>query len=908
MKNLKKVLSLALAFAMVLGLCIGASAAQDVTTLKDWSEVENKSAATLLGAFNIMQGDDEGNFRPNDNVTRTEAAKMISVALWGGNDDVALYNAGNIGGYTDVVAGSWYMGYVNYMTVQSIVTGKGEGVFDPNGTVTGYELLKMCLVSLGYSPETEGMTGAGWDVRTMALATKPGFQNLTANTTVTNWNAPLSRTNAAQIIANMIYRETVIYSLTSGVGGNATSRVTGTGTTFAEAVLGMTQRVGTLVANEYGTTDPTKTIDKEAKNYNGENTIVEFAEVKDGTTVVAKALTAKIEMTSTAADVGGKVAAFIVDGKTVVSASIVPSTEVAPKFNKADGKLTNIDKTTDFELTVMINGEAAENGETDLIGDSKIYTVNATTGAMTVNNDAEVKFLDTNDDGYIDTVKAYKYDAVAEVKADDAKTKETGDSYTIGSDKILKSACDFEAKKGDRVAMFEMPEGNVFSATAKSYHGYVLEAVEGKVTRVSAPADGTTLSTNVYVDGVKYTNTVDGLSIGDEGTFYLYANGVIAASAAKSTVVADNYALIYDAGFNSTTGTQVGASSSTSIEVAAVLPDGTDKVFQVAKIFKTTTSGDTETNTALTKDEVEALVDGTNFDSSNTDGKFFADIKAGTTNPIVKYSLNEDGKINLYISKVGAGSVAENAQITTGAAKVDNKFMTSKTVTFVKTSKADEAEKWVVYTGLTVPTGKITSAAATAVLTNLYGSNDGISYMAISELTIGGEKSGLFYVLSTSDIIGTANGKTTYVVDVYSYEDNKVNTNVQYTLEDDTNVGAKGGIYKNFSASNGFTNAVETTGNTIGYITSADNSVIGVTAAEGTTATPFVLTKDTVIIYVDGEDTTKLDIADVDAQMSAADAEAADADTYRVLVVNGTGDNAGNAAIVVVYADVQSNS
>ena len=70
MNNLKRILSLALASVMLVGMMVvGASA----TSYPDDENIVNKEAVDTLQALGIMKGDDKGNFNPTNSLKRCEA-------------------------------------------------------------------------------------------------------------------------------------------------------------------------------------------------------------------------------------------------------------------------------------------------------------------------------------------------------------------------------------------------------------------------------------------------------------------------------------------------------------------------------------------------------------------------------------------------------------------------------------------------------------------------------------------------------------------------------------------------------------------------------------------------------------------------------------------------------------------
>ena len=161
MSTFKKLLALTLALAMVLS--VSAFAGYTVAPYGDADKVDEdcEVAVQLLYSLNIMKGDDKGNFNPTATITRAEIAKMIYVILNYGKDDKAVnYTGAKI--FSDVPAGAWYEGYVNYCGTTKLVQGRGNGTFGPNDPITCAEAAKMLLTAIGYSAEARGYTGANW--------------------------------------------------------------------------------------------------------------------------------------------------------------------------------------------------------------------------------------------------------------------------------------------------------------------------------------------------------------------------------------------------------------------------------------------------------------------------------------------------------------------------------------------------------------------------------------------------------------------------------------------------------------------------------------------------------------------------------------------------------------------------
>lgn len=206
MRNLKKVLSLVLCVAMMLSVMVMSTGA----AFPDQDKIQNAEAVDMATALGIIDGYEDGTFRPAENIERGEAVKMISAMLNGGRDAVQETTESS---YTDVLGSddAWANKYIEYCTARGIVSGVGEDRFAPASDVTGTQLAKMLLVSLGYDADKEAYQGTTmWSVNVNTDAVAAG---LYAGIETLDMSAPLSRDNAAQMIWNALQAETVRYSL-----------------------------------------------------------------------------------------------------------------------------------------------------------------------------------------------------------------------------------------------------------------------------------------------------------------------------------------------------------------------------------------------------------------------------------------------------------------------------------------------------------------------------------------------------------------------------------------------------------------------------------------------------------------------------------------------------------------------
>ena len=159
MKNLKKVLALALTFAMAISMFASAA----FTDAADINPAHADDVAMLV-ELGVLNGYTDGSFKPANTITRAEFSKMAYTIKFG-RDDAGKLFAGSASKFTDVEGNAniaWAKGYINYCANQGIIAGVGNNKFNPNGNVTVAEAAKMLLVILGCDATKEGFIGANW--------------------------------------------------------------------------------------------------------------------------------------------------------------------------------------------------------------------------------------------------------------------------------------------------------------------------------------------------------------------------------------------------------------------------------------------------------------------------------------------------------------------------------------------------------------------------------------------------------------------------------------------------------------------------------------------------------------------------------------------------------------------------
>ena len=99
----------------------------------DVAESEYADAINTLGVYGILNGTGDGKFDPTGTLTRAQLCALLAQAL-----DISTTTENH---FTDVPSTRWYAKSVNAMAEMGLVEGRGNGRFDPNGTVTHQEYI-----------------------------------------------------------------------------------------------------------------------------------------------------------------------------------------------------------------------------------------------------------------------------------------------------------------------------------------------------------------------------------------------------------------------------------------------------------------------------------------------------------------------------------------------------------------------------------------------------------------------------------------------------------------------------------------------------------------------------------------------------------------------------------------------
>lgn len=649
MRNLKRTLSLALSAIMLMGMMvIGAGAAS--TDFTDASDIKNVEAVDVMVALGVLEGGDNGAFQPDSILTREQAAKIICYMLLG--KDSAEKLSTNSAVFSDVAADRWSAPYIGYCVNMGILAGDGNGNFFPEGQLTGAAFAKMLLVALGYDASIEKYVGNDWMINVASDAIEAGVSP--AGVVLSD---NLSRQNAAQmafqtLTASMVKYDNKGADINFG-GGNSVN----IGASSASAVSNNS-------GNHYDRTATRDTVMQFCEKYFPDLIKVtgnddDFGRPADymwsmnNSEVYNAAQVASVSFT---AETSLDDVAKAIKGYTFNGTKVIDKTTQVGATTTAIGDLTFASSTEAIAQAVKdetANGRVVEIFADDnkIVQDVVIitYTVGEVT-KVTTNKDGDVTYTISNVAGtkvnYADPDKADTIVVNGEIAVDDVVT--FAQSTKAGTNKL-------------------------YVYTTTTFTG-AQSAYNTSKNTITVEGQTYTVATGVKKDTTNFLTVQDfGNSTNADNIYYVDQYGYVVKSTARAA--STDYAYIVDA-YGSLTTSIDGPTA--SIEVRAVLADGTVGVYQVAIekknnnwFLKGTNVQLNATPNVLTEEEVTTAA--TNLKNTavygyTLDGSVMSVEPLGTTlidgsTTLVSHSVNNIAKNNTSVVS-GANTVLLNKDLT----------------------------------------------------------------------------------------------------------------------------------------------------------------------------------------------------------------------------------------------------
>ena len=653
MTNLKRVLSLALAAVMLMGMMvIGAGAANIEYT--DAADIENDVAVAVLTGMDVLGGYPDGSFKPEGTLTRAEAAAVICRIMLGAN--VAESLSTSTAPFADVKAANWAAGYIAYLKNLGVISGIGNNKFNPQGTVTVGEFAKMLLGAAGVDGK---FTGTNWLINVTVAAqqakilsnkdvvTADATRDAVAGYTLNALNYTPDGETSEYVVKNA--GGTVLYRGNDAITALLMKQADATNTLTVE-----TTNAGSLGATVFGLKKGTKTDEFGRKS-------VTYTNGKDG----------KDE---------------------VVYATIAPEAKLTYTTETTYGKIVSAlgyTKTTDkVTLNVYNNSESS----------SKVENVNRTTGTEVGGQGTLVQVYANGTDNY-DVVVVDTYATKLESKNVIAATSASSSADAVAAHVWIDLNSNSTKDAGETFDTADFKAGDVVLYTKAD--GALVNVVKANFVTGTVTAVG---ANNAYIrlDGVQYNKSENNsgtfgsgnYAINASGTYYLdsYGNIIAYAAGTGSTDVVENlvYVIAEAAKASDTTGGDdlFGTGATTTAAQAQL------------KIIDLTTGEIKIVNRAVVK---------------GTDNKYYYANSTGaaTSTPVTTIDAEDQAdNAGVYLYSVldngayvlGAKQTGKNLTTTKGSATVTfdsaNYFANSSTVLSVVEYKADMTSATVTkYTG-----------------------------------------------------------------------------------------------------------------------------------------------------------------------------------------------------------------
>ena len=649
MRNLKRALSLGLTAAMISGLMVmGSSAA----SYADVTSEDNQEAIEVLQAVEIMVGDENGDFNPDQNVTRNEMAVIMSNLM---EYNVASYK--DTSPFTDVP--SWAEPYVAACWTNGITAGTSATTYGGSESVTTAQAALMLMKALGYFQYGSDF-GSDWQLATVTQGNKIDlFEDVDSGV-----REAMTRNDLAQLVLNTLEAGTVEAESDGSISvgditivNNVKYNYVTSGRDYAKAIDDK------ITTNNDGDMTRGYVVELGEKLYQGE------LKKDDDTTD----------------DLGRPATVWEYQGKEIGTfAETADHTFTAKVTSKALYDEVGKTAAEKYSWNVYLNGESIDYDGQDLIdnrndnADDFVKEAGVLTDDATGNGVITEVYVDTTS-GEESVTVAIIYSYAAEVLKVDEKDGTITLADLDNGPARTSDTYDATGFEEDQIVIYTYSED-----TNEIQDVYAAELLEGEVTRVrSETEDGVAGNGDQFiVDGTtyKYNMTVSGSerlkaeAVSNDVVAYLDANGYVA--------YIDESAVTYDYAYVLSMGTdedQYGKGTNdkgTTVYARLILTDGT-----------------------LVKVETDAVKDEINGDNG----------KDRLLNTLVSYSVDKNGVYTLTHRSDAAHTAdeASDVAIENGKAGFDamngNPFSANSNTVFIVVDSDDDSYDDYdvsVYTGI----------------------------------------------------------------------------------------------------------------------------------------------------------------------------------------------------------------
>ncbi len=525
-------------FVIVSLAVVPASAATFTDIENDASTLE---AVTVLNKLGVINGYDDGTFKPTNNVTRAEfTAMLLRTRGLGSLGSTSLENPP----FPDVTdpSVSWAIGNIRTARDMGIINGYDDGTFKPNNTVTYEEAIKMIVCALGYGEMGVTTEGSAWYAKYLAAATQLKFLDGAGGQIGT----PATRATIAKMLYNCL-------EVKIAESNEITDK------TILEADLGLTKNTGFIASNpEISLSEPETNLRSDEIQITAPD---EYGHMET--------LTYKVDNVEEYADMLGAQITFYYSNdrgaatRTLVMANVERSVTIEIAADDIE-----TDECTEDKISYYASENASRLSTISIDADSivvyngQLYGASAEESTFEIYCDemdeaafpliGSMKFLDRDADKKYDIVFVDSYDAYI-VSSVTASTKTIVDNNLrkgLSDNKIVLDTEDLSKKvkivddSGKEVAFSTIKKGSVVCVKASNPANGGEQVVTAVVCNdtVSGSVKGVNSDDTIKIDSKTYSfsalapwvNPIRGAEevmtqpqMGDSGKFYLDLNGNI---------------------------------------------------------------------------------------------------------------------------------------------------------------------------------------------------------------------------------------------------------------------------------------------------------------------------------------------------------------------------------------------
>ncbi len=233
---MRKTLSMVLTLAMILSLFTGLGVTAGAAGFGDMPDEGHWSYVALQAAVDngLMRGDN-GLIRPNDSITRAEAAAIVNRAFGAKETSPVSFN--------DVAGSAWYHNDVSVAVHMKTFNGTSDVTFDPTANITREQAFTMLARALklkdGNSADlkayTDGSKVSSWAVAPVAAMVKAGYVN--GSNGKLNLKGYITREEFAQIMYNAVGQYITEAGTYTGVSAEGNVLIRAAGVTLKDATV-----------------------------------------------------------------------------------------------------------------------------------------------------------------------------------------------------------------------------------------------------------------------------------------------------------------------------------------------------------------------------------------------------------------------------------------------------------------------------------------------------------------------------------------------------------------------------------------------------------------------------------------------------------------------------------------------